>query len=188
MLIICRLIHVSWLLTAFTLRSASSPTRTEPNGNPRWCLKGYRHSTCPPYVRTAAALHEACTSFRLLSCVGIHGGLPTCSGWHTPHSIGSVTNCMVTCCLFYHFRTVAITTISSLHKFHTSSSSSSSSCHHSYNHHNHHNHKHQQQINNKGNTVYAICLIPCIMSFIGHVKKVKLSHNRPRWPKVFRVG
>lgn len=74
-LYICRLTYFSCLLIGFTLRSAVRP---EPNGNPWWGLKASRtsnSSTCPPHVRTfVVALHETCTSFRFLSCVGIYGG------------------------------------------------------------------------------------------------------------------
>lgn len=91
-LYICRLTNFSSLLIGFTLRSAVRP---EPNGNPRWGLKASRTSngsTCPPHVRTfAVALHETCTSFRFLSCVGIHGGfhLQKLPGMYVP-SITSV--------------------------------------------------------------------------------------------------
>jgi hypothetical protein len=85
------------------------PSRFDRQADPNWTerksavgSKSSRSSTCPPYVRTlAAALHETCTSFRFLSCVGIHGGLSTCSGWHTLCIISAIWPTLCYCCVWF---------------------------------------------------------------------------------------
>jgi hypothetical protein len=113
--------------------SIGSPTRTEPNGNPRWGLKACRSSTCLHFSSSIARNLHWLPVFVLCRYTWPFVHLQRLTG--TLHNIGCKAS-FVSLCLFSRLCAVAITTLCFY---------SSSTVHH---HNHHHRHKRTHHLHN----------------------------------------